>query len=63
MNFSLQFVFLAMSFISLFMLLLEARDFDFDGLDDSVDPDDDNDGILDIHHPDDDNDGILDIGN
>ena len=63
MNFSLQFVFLAMIFISLFMLLLEARDFDFDGLDDSVDPDDDNDGILDIHHPDDDNDGILDIGN
>ena len=63
MNSSLQFVFLAVIFICLFVLLLEARDFDSDGLDDSVDPDDDNDGILDIHDPDDDNDGILDIGN
>ena len=45
------------------MLLLEARDFESHGLEDSVDPDDDNDGILYFNDPDDDNDGILDIGN
>jgi hypothetical protein len=45
-----------------YLLYLQARDSDGDGISDEDDLDDDNDGIPDAEDPDDDNDGIPDLG-